>query len=273
MKVTFLVDNKTETIGCEAEWGLSMVVEANGKMILMDQGASDMLVRNAERLGMDLAKVDFATISHGHYDHSTGTTAFFGLNRTAPVYVHDQAFFYEIDSLGDRNIGIPWSEEFIRENDSRIIRTSGTYRIDEHTWLVGNVPSVEGFTPTDVFFMKVGDEFVPDTMEHEQTLVVEEGGVLHVFSGCSHKGIIPILRHIQSQIPGKQIATVVAGMHLYHASDELIDQIIAEMQEMGVKYVLPVHCTGMNAIMRFKMQMGDALRIAHSGYRFEAPLR
>ena len=117
MKVTFLVDNKTETIGCEAEWGLSMVVEANGKMILMDQGASDMLMRNAERLGVDLAKVDFATISHGHYDHSTGTPAFFGLNRTAPVYVHEQAFFYEIDSLGDRNIGIPWSEEFIREND------------------------------------------------------------------------------------------------------------------------------------------------------------
>ena len=118
--------------------------------------------------------------------------------------------------------------------------------------------------------MKVGDEFVPDTMEHEQTLVVEEGGVLHVFSGCSHKGIIPILRHIQSQIPGKRIATVVAGMHLYHASDELIDQIIAKMQDMGVEHVLPVHCTGMNAIMRLKAQMGDALEIAYSGYVFEA---
>ena len=270
MKVTFLVDNKTETIGCEAEWGLSVLVEANGKTILMDQGASDMLTRNAVHLGVDLAAVDFAAISHGHYDHSTGTPAFFELNRTAPVYVHEKAFFYEIDAKGDRNIGIPWSEEFIRENDRRIVRTSGTYQIDGHTWLVGNVPSIEGYTPTESFFIKVGDELVLDTMEHEQTLVVEEAGSLHVFSGCSHKGIIPILRHIQSQIPGKRIATVVAGMHLYHASDEFIDQIIAEMQAMGVQHVLPVHCTGMNAILRFKTQMGDALEIAHSGYRFEA---
>ena len=57
MKITFLIDNKTESTECDAEWGLSVLIEANGKKILMDQGASPMLVRNAERMGLDLSDV------------------------------------------------------------------------------------------------------------------------------------------------------------------------------------------------------------------------
>ena len=69
VKVTFLVDNKTEEPACNAEWGLSIYIEANGKKILMDQGASPMLLHNAEGLGIDLSEVVFATVSHGHERH------------------------------------------------------------------------------------------------------------------------------------------------------------------------------------------------------------
>ncbi len=269
MKITFLVDNKTEAVECNAEWGLSMLIEANGKKILMDQGASDMVMKNAEGLGIDLREVDFACISHGHNDHSGGTEYFMNYNRTAPVYVHDKAFTYQVASDIEGNIGIPWSEKFMEENNDRIIRTKGTYQIDEHTWLVGNVPPVEGFTPTESFFIKVGNKLFPDQMEHEQTLVIEDEKGLHVFSGCSHMGIIPILRYIQEQIPGREINSVVAGMHLFCASDEFIDRVIDEMTALGVKHVMPVHCTGMNAIVRFKVKMGDAVKIASAGDTFE----
>jgi 7,8-dihydropterin-6-yl-methyl-4-(beta-D-ribofuranosyl)aminobenzene 5'-phosphate synthase len=134
---------------------------------------------------------------------------------------------------------------------------------------VGNVPAVEGFTPTENFFIKVGNQLFPDQMEHEQTLVIEDENGLHVFSGCSHMGIIPILRYIQEKIPGKKIDSVVAGMHLYSASNELIDSIIEEMRAMGIRHIFPVHCTGMNAIIRFKMKMGDAAKIAAAGDTFE----
>jgi len=269
MKITFLVDNKTEAVECNAEWGLSMLIEANGKKILMDQGASDMFVKNAEGLGIDLSEVDFACISHGHDDHTGGTEYFMEINKTAPVYVHKKAFSYQVALDIDGNIGIHWSEKAMEDNAERIIRTEGTYRIDEHTWLVGNVPAVEGFTPTEDFFIKVGNQLFPDQMEHEQTLVIEDENGLHVFSGCSHKGIIPILRYIQEKIPGKKIDSVVAGMHLFSASNELIDSIIEEMRVMGIRYIFPVHCTGMNAIIRFKMKMGDAVKIAAAGDTFE----
>ncbi|MBR6472756.1 MAG: MBL fold metallo-hydrolase [Firmicutes bacterium] len=269
MKITFLIDNKTESTECDAEWGLSVLIETEDKTILMDQGASPMLVNNARRMGLDLNKVDLATASHGHNDHTGGTEYFFEVNDHAPIYVHKEGFSYQVVDDIDGNIGIPWSEEFMEENAERIIRTEGTYQIDDKTWLIGNVPSIEGFTPTEDFFIKVGDKFFPDQMRHEQTLVIEDEKGLHVFSGCSHKGIIPILRYIGQEIPGKKIDTLVAGMHLYCATDEFIDATIKEMKDLGIRKIFPVHCTGMNAILRFKMQMGDAVEIATAGDVYE----
>ena len=88
MKISFLIDNKTESTECNAEWGLSVLIETGSKKILMDQGASPMLIKNAAGMGIDLADVDYATVSHGHYDHTSGTEAFFGVNKHAEVYVH-----------------------------------------------------------------------------------------------------------------------------------------------------------------------------------------
>lgn len=269
MKLTFLIDNKTESTECNAEWGLSILIEANGEKVLMDQGASSMLVSNAKNMGIDLGEVDYATISHGHNDHTGGTEYFFDVNHKAPVYVHKDAFSYQVALDLDGNIGIPWSDEFIEKNADRIIRTEGTYQINDHAWIIGNVPAIEGFTPTENFFIKVGNKLFPDQMQHEQTLVIEDAKGLHVFSGCSHKGIVPILRYIQQEIPGRKIDSIVAGMHLFCATDEFIDQVIAEMKEMGVRKVFPVHCTGMNAIIRFKSQMGDGVEIACAGDVFE----
>ena len=269
MKITFLIDNKTESTSCDAEWGLSVLAEANGKKILMDQGASGMLLNNAERMGLDLGEVDMAVLSHGHNDHTGGTEYFFSVNHKAPVYVHKKAFSYQVAKDLEGNIGIPWSEEFMEDNRDRIIRTEGTYQIDEHTWLVGDVPSYEGFTPTENFFIKVGDKLFPDQMEHEQALVIEDENGLHVFSGCSHKGVVTILKYIEKQFPGKKIDSLVAGMHLFTASDDFIDRTIKEIEDMGIRYIFPVHCTGMNAIIRFKMKLGDRVKIASAGDVYE----
>lgn len=269
MKVTFLIDNKTESVKCHAEWGLSILIETDKETILLDQGASEMVIRNAEKMRVDLSKVDFACVSHGHNDHSGGTEYFCKVNKTAPIYVHDKAFTYQmaLDMAG--NIGIPWSDEFMNENAGRIIRTEGTYQINDHVWLIGNVPDMEGFTPTEGFFVRIGSDVMPDKMEHEQSLVIEDERGLHIFSGCSHKGIVPILRYIQEQIPGKWIVSVIAGMHLFSASDDFIDKVIGEMKDMKVQNIFPVHCTGMNAIMRFKMKLGDVVKLAAAGDSFE----
>jgi len=53
MKWTVLVDNRTNDPTLETEHGLSIFLETERHRILLDTGASDMLIRNAERLGDD----------------------------------------------------------------------------------------------------------------------------------------------------------------------------------------------------------------------------
>lgn len=87
MKITTLVENTTTCSALGFEHGLSLYIEAAGKTILFDSGASELFAVNAEKLGIDLQRVDAAVLSHGHYDHSGGLKTFFTKNTHAPLYV------------------------------------------------------------------------------------------------------------------------------------------------------------------------------------------
>ena len=73
MKLQVLVDNNTYIdhyyLG---EPGVSYYVEIDDKKILFDAGYSDIMIRNAHSLGVDLKKITHIVLSHGHDDHSKG---------------------------------------------------------------------------------------------------------------------------------------------------------------------------------------------------------
>ena len=91
MKWTVLVDNRTNNPALETEHGLSILLETEQHRILLDTGASNLFIRNAERLGIDLSTVDYVFISHGHSDHAGGLRYFMEVNRTAKVIVSPEA--------------------------------------------------------------------------------------------------------------------------------------------------------------------------------------
>ncbi len=75
-EITVVVDNISNN-GIDGEWGLSILVEYAGKKILVDTGASDLFLRNLEKLGIEIGDIDYAVLSHAHYDHANGIPAFF----------------------------------------------------------------------------------------------------------------------------------------------------------------------------------------------------
>ena len=83
---TVLVEN-TPAEGLGSEHGLSMHLRYGGLNILLDFGQSDLFAQTAEVLGCDLSRVEFAVLSHAHYDHADGMPAFFARNERARLYL------------------------------------------------------------------------------------------------------------------------------------------------------------------------------------------
>lgn len=272
MKFQFLMENKTDSDGLVAEHGLSVYIEAHGRKILFDTGASELFVQNAEKMKVDLASVEELVISHGHYDHTGGVPAFCRINKIAPIYVHENAFYenFSLDENGERSMdSIPWTERERAGIDPRIVRTSGVKWLSENIAISGTIPKIDGYEPTATFYRILEDgTVIEDSMDHEQMLVIREPEGLYVFSGCSHRGVIPAVRYAREIFGGEKIAVLVAGMHLYSADENMrkkvLDQIIAE--DIGM--VMPVHCTGINAICDLKMALQDRCIVAVTGTKY-----
>ncbi|RJP80858.1 MAG: MBL fold metallo-hydrolase [Desulfobacteraceae bacterium] len=88
MKVTIIYDNTVFRNDLQADWGFSALVETQGKRILFDTGGSgSILLANMSRLGISPREIDEVFISHAHFDHIGGLSAFLDQNHEVRVYV------------------------------------------------------------------------------------------------------------------------------------------------------------------------------------------
>lgn len=92
LSITVLLDNVSHSEGLLCEHGLALWIVAGGRRILFDTGQSEMLIRNAEVLGIDLRTADTLVLSHGHYDHTGGVADVLDLNPEISVYSHPGIF-------------------------------------------------------------------------------------------------------------------------------------------------------------------------------------
>lgn len=275
MRFRFLMENKTDGPGCLAEHGLSIYIEAQGRKLLFDTGASDLFADNAKRLKVDLEEVEALIISHGHYDHTGGVPEFCRINKIAPIYIHEDAFYetYGMEKGKPKSVtsGIRWTDEERSQIDPRILRTSGPARLSENIIISGTIPEIEGHGQTETFYRKLPDgSFEPDPMTHEQILVIREPEGLYVFSGCSHRGVVPAIRYARELFGGERVAVLTAGMHLYSADEETRRRVIAQVLKEDMDLVIPVHCSGIEAICDLKRALGDKCVVATvgSGYGY-----
>jgi 7,8-dihydropterin-6-yl-methyl-4-(beta-D-ribofuranosyl)aminobenzene 5'-phosphate synthase len=88
MKITILYDNTLFQNNLKPDWGFSCLAEAHGRTILFDTGANgDILLENMEKLKIQPSSVDDVFISHAHFDHIGGLSAFLNRNSKVTVFV------------------------------------------------------------------------------------------------------------------------------------------------------------------------------------------
>ncbi len=225
IRLTILYDNVVGRKGLKADWGFACLVQGAKKTILFDTGAHPGILRqNVELLGVDLARVDAIVISHLHGDHTGGLEWVLSGKKELEVYLPAMAG----DSLLAR----------VRECGGRPLRVREPLEICPGVFSSGEMPA----------------DF--DSSFTEQSLVVRTARGLIVVTGCSHPGIVKIVRRSPQVAPGKP-RVVLGGFHLARYSDGEVRTIIRELKGMGVERCGAGHCTGERAIALFREAFAD----------------
>ena len=276
MKVSILNENTAGKRGYLAEHGLSLLIEHGGKRWLFDTGQTDVFMKNARLLGEKLMELDGIILSHGHFDHCGGLEYLVkeyqreGRN-LPPVYVRETAFQEKTAINSDRRtyriIGIPWKRELL----GNAVRLTGRRQeIAPGVWVLGNIPYTPGLEKRpEQFYIDDGAEKKPDYMNDEQMLLFETERGLCLFAGCCHPGILNCLEYVSREFPGQKLHSIFAGMHLTGASPERIIRTAEGLEKREFDLLMPVHCTGIEAIGRMKTMYGSRCLLAETGMTLE----
>ena len=254
MQWTVLSDNRSCNPALETEHGLSILLTTERHKILLDTGASDVFIRNAEQLGIDLSDVDYVFISHGHSDHAGGLRHFLEHNQRAKVIVSPDAmsgkFYSKRGNL--HSITTEWAEI----GDDRLILINQTCEIAEGIHVIAHIPQIHSMPKgnQNLYVLDAHGAYIHDDFRHELALYVD--GLL--FTGCAHSG----LENILSACPWP-VHTVVGGFHLLDGM-EPEEEIKALAQRLQAKYpetqFYTSHCTGDKVFEIMRSVMGEQLR-------------
>lgn len=263
MKLIILMEDTCGNAICEYEHGLSVYLETKKHKILMDTGASDKTLSNAEKLGVELEQVDTVVLSHGHYDHSGALRAFGQLNQKAVIYVQKSAFGDYFH--GERYIGVDKEIAHL----PGIVLLEGDRTIDEELSIYAGITGRRRWPQSNIGLSEmIEGEKRQDEFRHEQCLVIRGEKTL-LLSGCAHNGILNILDKYQ-ELYGGLPDIVLSGFHMIKKAGyteqeaEVIRQTARELAAANIVFYTG-HCTGQTAIDIMQPILGDRLVPIHCG--------
>jgi 7,8-dihydropterin-6-yl-methyl-4-(beta-D-ribofuranosyl)aminobenzene 5'-phosphate synthase len=91
----------------------------------------------------------------------------------------------------------------------------------------------------------------------EQAMVIDlPDAVSAIISGCAHPGMEAIVEHATLCLD-KRVDWAIGGFHLMYADSAQITRSIRSLQDLGVRFVVPTHCTGDEALAAFRRAYGS----------------
>jgi 7,8-dihydropterin-6-yl-methyl-4-(beta-D-ribofuranosyl)aminobenzene 5'-phosphate synthase len=256
-QITVLYDAFGKTSTMKKDWGFSAYIEYGGKRILFDTGNNaEIFAHNVAAKGIDLTKLDFAVISHRHGDHTSGLNHLLKLNPSVRIYAPQENF-------GVFGAALPGT--FYRRNESLApemryfdgkapdtVRFGSPWPEGNFTWVTKTTEVMPGFN-----LILLNGTWGVDLEVKEIALAIDTPDGIVLVVGCSHPTIERIVEAAKAAT-NKPIHLVLGGTHLLPAKDDQIATIAASLRDnLGVRFIAPVHCTGEPAFAILKESFGD----------------
>lgn len=243
MKITILTEN-TASGKFLAEHGLSYLIEIDDQKILFDTGHSDVFLKNARKLGIEIEKeVETVVLSHGHWDHGDGLQ--FLQNKR--LVTHPGAFIRRFRKKEFSPVGLSLTKKEV-ENRFSLTETKVPLQISENLWFLGEIPRKNNFEALSTSFVDDfrNDDFIPD----DSALAAIVKKKLVIITGCSHSGICNIVEHAKKVTGISDAQAVLGGFHL-KKQNEQTRKTIEYFKTNKIEQVLPSHCTELPALAAF----------------------
>jgi len=271
IRITTLSEN-TANFGFIAEWGLSILVEADGRRILLDTGPGFSAVHNAQLLGIDFSAIDSIVLSHGHSDHTGGLREVLSRGGAVDIIAHPaiwEAKYAVRENKRERHIGIPFVKEQLESLGARFSMTKDPVWITDSIVISGEIPLMTSYEEIDRnLYVKENENLRPDNVPDDLALAIKTELGLVIILGCAHRGIINTIRHFQKITGDELVYCVVGGTHLISASPERLAQTVADLRETGIQKLGVSHCTGFQASAWLAGEFPDIFFLNNAGSQF-----
>lgn len=257
MKLIVLVDDTVaDSKRLIAEHGLCFYIEDEGKKILFDTGCSDVFIKNATSLGINLLDLDYIVLSHGHYDHTWGLTHYLSFyinalecncNVKKPTILTHPDTFLEKYEKGIGEIGCLLTEDKLKKCFN-VITTKEPYHLTQHLIFLGEIPRLNNFEakePMEKVFHN--NKYEDDFVFEDSAMVFKDNNEFSIITGCSHAGICNIIEHAKNICKQTNISYIVGGLHLIDTDKGKMNQICKYLKQQNIKEIYPCHCTDFNA--------------------------
>lgn len=256
-RLTILCDNNTfidhYVLG---EPALSFFIETNQQKILFDFGYSDVYLKNAKTMGIDLNDVDVCVLSHRHNDHTGGMEYWKG--KKVPLICHPDCIGKTV--IEGLDVGCPLTIDEIQDKFD-LKMTKEPIWITEDCCFLSEIPHTYDFEKRIVIGQKYENDWIEDDFVMEDSaLVLKTNKGLWIITACSHAGICNIIHYAKQVANMDTIAGVIGGFHLLE-QDERLFKTIETLKTFQIERLIPTHCVNLHS----KIEMAKHLTIEEAG--------